>query len=121
MLKKLENHLDLKYFILIIILAIIIYYYYWGSYENFVNNKKTPVITLYYASWCSACAEFRPIWDNFKKQSNINIKEEDCSGNNSCPNIPGFPTIILTNSSGQNITYTGDRTVQDLLDFVSSN
>ena len=115
-----KNHL----LILILIILVTSYYYYFNKQENFVDpppSRTTPIITLYYATWCSACSGFRPIWDEFKKQVKIKVREKDCSDNNSCPNIPGFPTIILTTSSGKNINYTGDRTVQDLLDFVSSN
>lgn len=87
--------------------------------ENFQNAK--PFVTLYYTNWCGHCKTMKPIWASVKNslQSKIQFIEVDCDVIKS-PKITGYPTIILSNKSGD-YTYTGGPTYSNLYTWVLSH
>ena len=88
------------------------------------NNKNK--LILYYADWCGYSKQFKPIWDQFTKNTKLDINTEivNCDTNKDlCEtvNIRGFPTIILHKKDGKKIEYSGNRTIEDLEKFVGQN
>jgi thiol-disulfide isomerase/thioredoxin len=78
---------------------------------------------LYYSQWCGHCKNFKPIWDEFCKtntNTNVSTHSVDCE-NNQCPDyIKGYPTVMLYKQNGQKITFSGQRTVEELRKFISN-
>lgn len=106
------------------------------SSEPDINNNppskldgRNSELALYYTTWCGYSKAFAPEWQNLKeyvKTSVINLKltEHDCDKEaDLCEkyNVPGFPTIILHTTSGKSIHYSGDRTIEGILNFVKDN
>lgn len=83
------------------------------------------IVELYSAKWCGYCKDLKPAWNEVKKKlDEKGIKYKEYDADDDADKIPkddfrGFPTIRLIN--GDNITtYAGDRTVNDIMEFVNS-
>jgi len=84
--------------------------------EKFIDNDNK--LVLYYASWCGWSQQFLPIWEDFKKKHpEINTDTIECTNNNKCTTIKGYPTIIYYKNNAP-LLYTGNRTIDDLYQFV---
>lgn len=125
----------MNYYLIIIasltIIFLIISLYQINHQETFTNNTFNPPseIKLYYASWCGPSRAFLPTWDEFTKQANstfpnLKVTKILCEGDtaNMCnqAGIEGFPTAILYKTD-QEIPYSGDRTLNDLMNFIKKN
>lgn len=95
------------------------------KYDPTVSGKHN--IVLYYADWCGWSQKFLPIWEEFSKQVNNTMKEKvvaskiDCATDNSkCNNVGGFPTVLLHMADGKTISYNGNRTLKDLMEFLTA-
>lgn len=107
----------------VIVAFIIIILYKYNGFENFTTTKKMSELILYYSPDCGHCHKFMPIWEQFRRRSNdlyITMNKINCK-NNKCENVIGFPTIILRKSNGTDITFDGDRTIENLEHFVKKN
>jgi len=90
-------------------------------------NLKNNTIIFFYADWCGHCKTFMPIWRELKTK----INTEDCniiefeSQNlfiNKIKILQGYPSIFYINSNkNKTIEYTGDRTVESILNFLEKN
>lgn len=103
--------------------------------ENFIKDFSSMIqlptnqkdkLVLYYTNWCGISQQFKPIWDQFCKETKTNIitEEINCENDeNKCKlmNIKGYPTVILQKCDGTNIEFNSQRTVQNLEDFVNKN
>jgi thiol-disulfide isomerase/thioredoxin len=83
------------------------------QFDDISNNK----LVLYYASWCEWSQQFLPIWEIFKQKYPEIITETIECKNNNCTTIKGYPTIIYYKNNTP-LLYTGNRTVDDLYQFV---
>jgi len=102
--------------LLFIIIFIIVFIFINSNKKKYPQSDKS--LFLYSVPWCGHCKAFEPIWNELiNKFPNINFKKINCDST-SCPNIDGFPTIILDNN-GTKINYTGNRTLEDLSKFLS--
>ena len=83
-------------------------------------------LVLYYAPWCPHCKSLMPTWDQLKSESsgsNVSVEKVDCEANPEAAEeqgVNGFPTIVLF-KNGEATTYEGDRSLDDLKKFISSN
>jgi hypothetical protein len=101
----------------VVIIAFVLYNY--TRAEKFVT-VGTSSITLYHSPQCSHCVAFMPIWDQFASKATIIAKKIDCT-KESCPNIDGFPTVLLRKSNGTTVQFEQKRTVDNLVAFVNGN
>jgi protein disulfide-isomerase-like protein len=92
--------------------------------ENFEEQQQKVVVKYFYMPWCGYCKKLSPIWDKlenkYENNPNIQLKKINCEKEPQEArqnNIEGFPTIISF-SSGKKVTYEGDRTMNDLTDFI---
>ena len=93
--------------------------------QNKQNNKNNKEMTknklvLYYSQQCGHCKNFKPIWDQFCKENNINIETVaiDCEKEQCPDDVKGYPTVMLHKQNGQKITFDGQRTVPALNRFL---
>lgn len=93
--------------------------------EKFGGVKSSSKLTLYFAPWCGWSKKFLPAWEELQKQNlgveYITLNCDEDKNKQMCGTVNGFPSVVLTTSSGKNITYNGNRTVEDLVSFVKTN
>jgi thiol-disulfide isomerase/thioredoxin len=97
------------------------------------SHREQPTLLLYHWDKCNACIDFKPIWNEFKKEyfhnpgayGPIKIKELESTANKELfkqAGINGVPSIRLfyKNKDGKReiIEYSGRRTVDALIQFI---
>ena len=90
------------------------------------QNKPTqnkPTIRLFFANWCGACQQFKPIWFELKKiyQNKINFVEIDCTENTPGLNyVQYLPTIAIYDKNDKYIeNYEDDRSKYGFKQFLN--
>jgi thiol-disulfide isomerase/thioredoxin len=88
------------------------------------------VISYYYLPQCGWCKKFTPNWEKFEEQVKkenlpVTTRKVDASDSEnekevSEKGITGFPHVQMNNGK-EEVAYDGDRTVADLLKFVTDN
>ncbi|KAI0107518.1 protein disulfide-isomerase [Nemania sp. FL0031] len=100
------------------------------TYEEIVLDDSKDVLIEFYAPWCGHCKALAPKYDelaalyvNSEYKDKIVIAKVDATANDVPDEIRGFPTIKLypAGSKGEPVTYSGSRTVEDLISFVKEN
>ena len=90
--------------------------------ESLINTKSNVYkLTLYFAEWCGACKNFKPIWQDVKslKRPDLVFEEKDISNKNiNAAGIDRIPTIILEKPDGSLITYQDDHNKEKLNKFI---
>lgn len=120
--------------VIIVVLLVSIFmlsYYINGNslMENFTGNMTgNKSIEYYYMNGCSHCETFNEsgIWEQLKEKYGANMKFNKYE-NKEHPDrvkqykITGFPTIIITNNGNIVEEYKGNRTKEDLKEFIMRN
>jgi protein disulfide-isomerase A1 len=94
--------------------------------EGFVKSAaaEKKVFIKFYTPWCGHCKELAPIWqqlgEHYEGQSEVVIAEFDTSANDvSFLPVRSLPTLALfPKGGGEPIMYTGNRTLEELVQFV---
>ena len=97
------------------------------SDESFNGGEALPRCTLYYANWCGHCKVLKPTWQKLvesdKYKGKIQFEEVEADENPAAiqkAQIEGFPTIKIEKNT-ETKEYQGDRTIEDLEEFLDSN
>jgi thiol-disulfide isomerase/thioredoxin len=109
-------------------------------YINTLNNQKKTEhtdgfeggsggsFTLYYADWCPHCQTIKPVFKDFMGSGKVNVngKSIDCKmveekelKKNGGPDIKGYPTLIYSDASGKNVEFSGPRTPDGFMEFLT--
>lgn len=85
-------------------------------------------VTNYNTAWCGHSNRLRPTWNKlqqeFKNHPSIDVIDFRCDGGPQqqkvCQEIgiQGFPTVLLSLENGQTYEYRGDRSLQDLKQWI---
>jgi protein disulfide-isomerase A1 len=100
------------------------------NYNDIVLDDTKDVLIEFYAPWCGHCKSLAPKYEElaalygkseFKDQ--VVIAKVDATANDVPDEIQGFPTIKLypAGTKEEAVTYSGSRTVEDLIKFIAEN
>jgi len=100
-----------------------------SNFDEIVLNNKKDVLLEFYAPWCGHCKHLAPIYEQvgeyFQNVENVVVAKIDATANDNTVSIrvQGFPTIYLFpgDDKSQPIEYSGERTVEALVQFISEN
>ncbi|KIR38827.1 protein disulfide-isomerase domain [Cryptococcus deuterogattii 99/473] len=100
------------------------------DWNNVYGDESKDVFAEFYAPWCGHCQRLAPIWDTlgekYANNANIIIAQMDATENDIPPSAPfrvqGFPTLKFRPAgSSEFIDYTGDRSLDSLVEFVETH
>ncbi|GAO16093.1 uncharacterized protein UV8b_02485 [Ustilaginoidea virens] len=100
------------------------------NYEEIVMDEDKDVLIEFYAPWCGHCkalaSKYEQLGEAYAKSEfsgKVVIAKVDATANDVPDDISGFPTIKLfpAGAKGSPVTYSGSRTIQDLVQFVKEN
>ncbi|KAK9805676.1 hypothetical protein WJX72_011398 [[Myrmecia] bisecta] len=94
------------------------------EFDKIVMGDKD-VFIMFHAPWCGHCKKLSPIIDEvgeaFADNKDVVIAKMDATAND-VPNdkfeVKGFPTLFFVKKDGSIVPYSGNRTKEDLVEFV---
>jgi len=98
------------------------------SFQSGIENGVTFV--KFFAPWCGHCKRLAPTWEDLGKKfvghPDVDIVKVDCTldvNKNLCneEEVEGFPTVFLYKNGKKISEYNGNRSLQDLYEFVNQH
>ncbi|KAK6132354.1 hypothetical protein DH2020_033914 [Rehmannia glutinosa] len=98
------------------------------TFQDLVFNSGKNVLLEFYAPWCGHCKKLAPILDevalSFENDADVLIAKIDATANDIPQDtfeVKGYPTLYFRSATGNLLQYDGDRTKQDMIDFIQKN
>ncbi|XP_031504176.1 protein disulfide-isomerase-like [Nymphaea colorata] len=98
------------------------------SLHDVVFNSGKNVLLEFYAPWCGHCKKLAPILDevavSFESDVDVVIAKIDATANDypmDIFDVKGYPTMYFSSANGKIVQYEGDRTKEDIIDFIQKN
>jgi thiol-disulfide isomerase/thioredoxin len=91
--------------------------------EPFKQHNTHPKLILYYSDHCHHCHDLMPAWNSLNFGKHVEVHKINCGEDTNmkqCSGITGYPTIIYRDDM-KKVTYTGDRSKEDMTKFVMNN
>lgn len=99
------------------------------TFNDIVFGKPRNVLIEFYAPWCGHCKKLVPVYEKvgkaFADNDSVVITKFDATAND-IPDtkkfqVSGFPTLKLVTADGKVVDYSGDRSEENLIEFVESH
>lgn len=96
------------------------------SFDHAIGNGVT--IIKFYAPWCGHCKRLVPTWDELATKyigtKSVKVAKVDCTLSEnkelcSTQEVDGFPTIFIYRDGDKVTEYNGNRSLEDLVNFVN--
>ncbi|XAR62812.1 Protein disulfide-isomerase [Bertholletia excelsa] len=98
------------------------------SLQDMVFNSGKNVLLDFYAPWCGPCKMLAPILEevavSLQSDAEIVIAKIDATANDipdDLFDVKGYPTLYFRSASGNLVQYDGDRTKEDIINFIQKN
>ncbi|KAG5525078.1 hypothetical protein RHGRI_031680 [Rhododendron griersonianum] len=98
------------------------------NFQDIVINSGKNVLLEFYAPWCGHCKKLAPILDevaaSFQNDADVVIAKIDATANDipsDVFDVKGYPTLYFRSASGNLLQYDGDRTKDDMIEFIQKN
>ncbi|KAK4152428.1 protein disulfide-isomerase [Chaetomidium leptoderma] len=100
------------------------------NYNDIILDEEKDVLIEFYAPWCGHCKSLAPKYEELaglyaksEFKDKVVIAKVDATANDVPDEIQGFPTIKLFPAGAKDkaVTYSGARTVEDLIKFIAEN
>ncbi|CAL9114412.1 unnamed protein product [Musa textilis] len=97
------------------------------SLQEIVFSSGKNVLLEFYAPWCGHCKKLAPILEevaiSFENEADVIIAKMDATKNDITDEfaVQGFPTLYFVSASGKISQYKGNRTAEDIINFVNNN
>ncbi|GLT69519.1 hypothetical protein SLA2020_416640, partial [Shorea laevis] len=98
------------------------------SLQDIVFNSGKNVLIEFYAPWCGHCKKLAPILDevavSYESDADVIIAKIDATANDipsDTFDVKGYPTLYFNSASGKVLDYDGDRTKEDIINFIEKN
>ncbi|KAL8485638.1 hypothetical protein ACS0TY_027794 [Phlomoides rotata] len=96
--------------------------------QDLVFDSGKNVLLEFYAPWCGHCKKLAPILDevalSFENDPDVLIGKIDATANDyphETFDVKGYPTLYFRSADGNVLLYDGDRTKEDMIDFIRKN
>jgi len=100
------------------------------TYDEIVLDDSKDVLIEFYAPWCGHCKALAPKYEELAAmyaksefKDKVVIAKVDATANDVPDEVQGFPTIKLYPAGAKDapVTYSGSRTIEDLIQFIKEN
>ncbi|KAJ4700700.1 Protein disulfide-isomerase [Melia azedarach] len=99
------------------------------SIQDVVFNSGKNVMIEFYAPWCGHCKKLAPILEevavSYQSNPDVVIAKFDATANDLPAggdfDVQGYPTLYFRSASGKIVPYDGNRTKEDIIEFIEKN
>ncbi|TKY74257.1 disulfide-isomerase protein [Spatholobus suberectus] len=99
-----------------------------GSLQDIFFNSGKNVLLEFYSAWCGYCTELAPMLEevavSYQSDADVIIAKLDGIAND-IPSetfeVKGYPIVYFRSASGKISKYDGNRTKEDIIEFIEKN
>jgi len=122
--KTFKNFLKPRKIFNIVLILLILFLLFKGYNKIFEGNTGQDELVFFYMKNCGHCDRFMPVWDEFVEEVGDTFKTKKIESSEDPKlidrlKINGFPTILLMNGNTKVKEFKGDRTVDELKNFIN--